>query len=303
MINNGQDRDPGLTGMLQFAVKAEMMGFDSLWAASLHNHDAMSVITAIGMQTTRIDLGVGIVPIQQRHPYVMAQQAMTTAAATQGRFTLGIGVSSRYLIETMCGLDFSKPASHMREYLEALQPLMQKQHLNHQGERYHIDAAVECTDEQNIPIVTAALGENMLDIAGAMSDGVITWMVGLNTLFSHSIPRVQQAAKRAEREPPRIISLLPVALCQQRQSNYDFIKNQFGFYGNLPHYRAMLQMEGADNAADIALIGDEHYLSEQLDRLEDMGVTEFLAVPMNANESERSDTLSWLALRNTQEQI
>jgi 5,10-methylenetetrahydromethanopterin reductase len=47
----------------------------------------------------------------------------------------------------------------------------------------------------------------------------------------------------------------------------------------LPSYRAMLDREGAGGPADVAIVGDESAVGEQLERIADAGATDFLAVP------------------------
>ena len=81
--------------------QAEADGFDSFWVPhiSARGYDALTVLALAGTQTSRIELGVGVVPTYPRHPMALAQQALTTAAATDSRFILGIGPSHRPGIE------------------------------------------------------------------------------------------------------------------------------------------------------------------------------------------------------------
>jgi len=61
------------------------------------------------------------------------------------------------------------------------------------------------------------------------------------------------------------------------QAARDRAATAFQIYGALPSYRAMLDREGADGPADVALVGDEDAVGEQLERLSGLGVTDFLA--------------------------
>ena len=54
----------------------------------------------------------------------MAQQAVTAYDACDGRFTLGIGLSHKIVVEDMFGMSYEKPARYMREYLSVLMPLL-----------------------------------------------------------------------------------------------------------------------------------------------------------------------------------
>ena len=111
-----------IDGMIAQAKKIEQMGFDSLWIASMFGLDAMMSMALIGRETSRIKLGTAVVPTYPRHPLTMAQEAATVQAASNGRFTLGIGLSHQPIIEGALGMSYDRPARHMREYLQILMP-------------------------------------------------------------------------------------------------------------------------------------------------------------------------------------
>ena len=101
---------PNLDGYIQQAVDAENDGFDSFWFAQVRGHgpDVLTVIALAGQKTRRIRLGTAVLPTYPRHPVVMAQQGLTTQAATGGRFILGIGVSDPPMIEDFLGLSLHR---------------------------------------------------------------------------------------------------------------------------------------------------------------------------------------------------
>ena len=94
----------------------------------------MTALAVVGREVPDIELGIAVVPTFPRHPIVMAQQALTTQAITGGRFTLGIGLSHQPIIEGSYGYSFDKPVRHMREYLEALLPLVRDGNVQFAGE-------------------------------------------------------------------------------------------------------------------------------------------------------------------------
>ena len=112
-----------LDGVIGKARDAESAGLDNVWLANVFSFDAISTLALIGRETKRIGLGTAVTPTYPRHPTAIAQQALTTQAAAQGRFTLGIGLSHKLVIEDMLGLSYQRRAAHMREYLEVLMPL------------------------------------------------------------------------------------------------------------------------------------------------------------------------------------
>ena len=105
-----------LDDVIAVAKRAEDAGLDNVWMANIFSFDAISALALIGRETSRIGLGTAVTPTYPRHPTAIAQQALTTAAASGNRFTLGIGLSHQVVIENMLGFSYDKPARHMREY-------------------------------------------------------------------------------------------------------------------------------------------------------------------------------------------
>src|SRR5947209_7850714 len=93
-----------LSTAVELARRAEALGYESVWVTQGLGRDSFLVLSAYGAATTRLGLGVGVVPIYPRHPVAMAQAALTLAETTGGRFTLGIGVSHRATMDAMLGL-------------------------------------------------------------------------------------------------------------------------------------------------------------------------------------------------------
>src|SRR5512139_628423 len=93
-----------LDGLVATAKRYEDMGFDALWMANIFGLDAINALGIVGRETKRIALGTAVVPTYPRHPVAIAQQALTTQAASRGRFSLGIGLSHKLVIENMFGM-------------------------------------------------------------------------------------------------------------------------------------------------------------------------------------------------------
>src|SRR5450432_1539766 len=109
------------------AKRAADDGFASAWMNNIFGLDALTALAVVGRQVPGIELGTAVVPTYPRHPAVLAQQALTVAAAIGGRLTLGIGLSHKIVIDDMYGYDFGQPVRHMREYLAVLLPLLEGQ--------------------------------------------------------------------------------------------------------------------------------------------------------------------------------
>jgi 5,10-methylenetetrahydromethanopterin reductase len=259
--------------------RAERDGFASGWIANIFGMDAITAAVVIGRETRTIELGTAVVPTYPRHPFAMAQQAMSAQAAIGGRFALGIGLSHQIVIEGMFGLSFVKPYSHMKEYLEVLAQLVRDGHVSYVGEEFRVNASLRVAGAKPCPILVAALAPKMLALAGSLADGTITWMTGMKTVRDYTAPRIREAAARAGRAEPRVVVSLPIVVTTDVGAAREAAAHTFQIYGALPSYRAMLDREGAEGPADVAVVGDEDAVAEAIDRLGESGATELLAIP------------------------
>lgn len=269
-------------------------GVPSVWLAQIFGADALTMIAVAGAQMPGIEFGTAVVPTYPRHPTALAAQAMTVQAVTGGRLTLGVGPSHREVIEDMFGLDYTKPARYMREYLTVLGGLLRGERVDFTGETMRVDARLNIPGSTPPSVLVAALGPVMLRVAGELTDGTVTWMTGPETLARHTVPVLSKAAADAGRPAPRVVASLPICLTTDLAAARERAARQFAMYGQLPNYRAMLDREGAAGPADIAIAGDETALRAGLGRLADVGVTEFLAVPFGTKE-QVADTIGLLA--------
>jgi 5,10-methylenetetrahydromethanopterin reductase len=266
-------------GLIAQARRAEAEGFASGWFAHIMGMDAVMAAALCARETSRMELGTAVVPTFPRHPVALAQQALTAQAIGRGRYTLGIGLSHQLVIEGMLGLSFAKPYSHMKEYLAVLGPLVRGGSVSHAGEEYRVNATVAVPGATPCPILVAALAPKMLALAGREADGTITWMTGPKTVRDHIVPRIREAAAAAGRPAPRVVVGLPVAVTRDVAAARASAARGFQIYGMLPSYRAMLDREGAEGPADVALVGDESAVGAALERLAEAGATDFLAIP------------------------
>lgn len=289
----GQQAD--LEKLVRQARRAEERGFASVWVPHIFGVDAVVALAIVGREIQRIELGTAVVPTFTRHPFTLAQQALTVQVATEGRFTLGIGLSHRFIIEGILGLSYEKPTQHMREYLSVLIPLFERGSVTYRGEMYRVDGELRFPAKDPVPVLVAALGPAMLRLAGSLAAGTVTWMTGPRTLETHIVPRIRTAAEDAGRPEPRIVAMFPIAVTHAPVRGREIAGRLFHRYGRAPAYRAMLDREGVAGPADIALVGDAATVEAELRRLADTGVTEVVAVPFSTDEGAIERTLDFLA--------
>ena len=265
-------------------------GFASYWLPQIFGMDALTALAVVGREVPTIELGTAVVPTYPRHPMMLAAQSRTVQAATGNRLTLGIGLSHKIVIENMLGYSFDKPASHMREYLSILMPLIRGEAVDFAGDALHAHLALSPIDAEPCPVLVAALGARMLELAGSLADGTILWMTGPGTVESHTVPIVSKAAEAAGRPTPRVAAGVPVCVTSDVDSTRERAARLYAVYGQLPSYRAMLDAEGLDGPADLAVIGDEAAVAAGLRRFADAGVTELAASEFGGTADERKRT-------------
>ncbi len=287
----------GLDDLVTRARDLESRGFPTMWIPNVFGVDAITASAAIGRETDRIELGTAVVPTYPRHPTALAQQALTAGAACRGRFTLGIGLSHPPVIEGMLGLSYARRAQHMREYMEVLGPLVRGEPAKFEGEEYRVDLTLDVPDAQPVPVLIAALGDHMLKIAGRHAAGTILWMTGPRTIERHIAPKLRAAAREAGRPEPRIVAGMHIVLTSNAEAAIERVSKMLARYGQLPSYRAMLDIEGAEGAADLALVGDEKVLDAGLERLRNLGVSDFEASIVSTEDGAKERTLQYLESR------
>jgi 5,10-methylenetetrahydromethanopterin reductase len=278
--------------------RAASDGFASAWMAHVFRLDALTALAVAGSGLTGIEIGTAVIPTYPRHPAALAQQALTTNLALDGRLTLGIGVSHQVVIEGMYGYSFQSPATHMSEYLSVLLPLLDGQDADFQGSTVRAKIGLSVARPGRTPVLLAALGPRMLRLAAERTDGTILWMTGPATVRDYVTPTLAEAAATAGRGQPRIVCQLPVCVTDDPDGAKASAARTFAMYGELPSYRAMLDREGAAGPADVALVGPEDSVAGQIRALADSGVTDFAAAEFGAPpERERTRQLLVSLLR------
>ena len=270
----GVDRTvDGITDQVRSAADD---GFGSFWCPQIFGPDAITALAVAAGEVEGIRLGTSVVPTWPRHPMMIAQQARTAAQVSGGRFTLGIGLSHQVVTEGMWGISFDRPLRHMREYLAILMPLVDGEEATFAGETLTGRGAIDVPADPP-PVLVAALGPKMLDLAGRETDGTITWMTGAATIADHTAPALRAAAEAAGRGEPEVVVALPVLVTDDQEAGRARAAEEFAMYGVLPSYRAMLDREGVVGPEDLAVIGGPGEVADRLGAVWDAGATTVVA--------------------------
>jgi F420-dependent oxidoreductase-like protein len=272
------DTDGTIDQTIERARALRDRGFTSLWAAQIFGPDTLTTFALVGRELPTLDLGTAVVPIQPRHPSMLAAQARTVENAIGGHLSLGVGLSHQVVVESMWGLSFERPASYMKEYLEALAPMLRGEDVMSLGERVKVVSGTMGPKEWVAPsLLVAALGPQMLKIAGTLTDGTCLWMTGLKTVASHIAPNIRAAAAEAGRPAPRIVCALPICVTTDAASAREKINEGLAVYPTLPSYAKMMAKEGAVTPADVGFIGSKEQVTDLIGQLAQAGATEFQA--------------------------
>jgi alkanesulfonate monooxygenase SsuD/methylene tetrahydromethanopterin reductase-like flavin-dependent oxidoreductase (luciferase family) len=122
--------------LVDLAVEAEGLGYDSAWTAEAWGTDAVTVLAFLAARTSTLKLGSGIMQIPARTPAMTAMTAMTLDLLSDGRFLLGLGTSGPGVAEGWHGQEFGRPLARTREYVEVVRAALRRRPLDHHGEYY-----------------------------------------------------------------------------------------------------------------------------------------------------------------------
>lgn len=263
------------------AADAAASGLDSAWTNQAPGSwDPLGVLGSFG-QEGPAELGTAIVPTYPRHPVTMAAEALTVQSATGGRLTLGIGPSHEQAITGMFGLPYTAPASHTREYLEVLLPLLRGEHVRYHGRFFTVDYQI-AVPAGPPRVLLSALGPRMLRIARELTDGTIAVWVRPDTIAGYIVPALG--------EGKRIVVNVITAVTDDPDNVRASIATRFKAVGDLPAYRAVLDRGGLSSPAETVVTGPEETVLRELRRFRDAGATD-LVISIASPPGERQRTL------------
>ena len=277
-----------LHDQIKMIINAEKRGFDSFWFAQTGETDVLTTIALAGQETENIELATGVIPIYKRHPNVLAQQATTVNAAISNRLVLGIGPSHRPGTERL-GLKYDRPAQYVREYVEILRELTTQGQTNYQGKVFNIESSFNLIGSTPMPIMISALAPMMLKVAGEVADGTITWMAGLTALRRHVIPKLNAASANAQREQLRVVAGVPFSVTDDVKNAKIVAGEKFQIYGRLENYRRILDYGEVEGPSDVAILGNEVQLAEQIAQYFEAGVTDLILAPFATDIQDESN--------------
>ena len=258
---------------LEVARDAEQRGFGAVWAAEVNGPDAVTILAAVGA-STELDLGVAVLPVQTRSPFVLGMTAVSLAELSGGRFTLGLGASSEVIVQGWAGQPFDRPLATVRETVEALRPLLAGERSTYAGELVTVGGYRPHATPPGgrVPLVLGALNPRSCRMVGELGvDGV-----ALNQLAPQHVPAVlDQVAAGAGGALPagyQVIVRLFCAVTDDVPAARQAVKAQFAPYVATSVYNRFYRWMGYAEEAQAVLdaAGDRDAMAAALsDRVVD----------------------------------
>jgi probable F420-dependent oxidoreductase len=251
------------------ARQLERLGYPSLWIPeSLGSKDVMAHAALLLGGTDKIPLATGIANIHARDPMAMANGARALGEAYPDRFVLGIGVSHAPSVQ-MRGGDYGKPLVQMQKYLDAMD-----------AAQYAAPAP-----EPTVPLILAALGPKMLELAAQRADGAHPYFVPVE----HTPIARQQLGPE-----PCLATEVTAVLTTDRPTGLEIGRKFAHNYLTLPNYANNLRRLGwsdadIENESDaivdaVVVIGDVDAIVNRVNQHLDSGA-DHVCVQLRAEKS------------------
>jgi 5,10-methylenetetrahydromethanopterin reductase len=242
------------------ARRAEDAGVDAVHVIE-GTRDAFVPLAAMAAATERIGLGTYVANAFMRTPQAAATAASGLDDLSGGRFTLGVGAGNPHLNEWLLGLDSTRPMAATRDYLTILRAFLQGEtppgpELG--GPVHHMQSRFVPPPARRVPIVLAAAGPRMIQLAAAASDGVgLGLLISADHLEQEIKPLARAAAAAAGRDPAAV--RFPMAALVSVDEDEERARTMarraiVGLFHPVPHpyYDHLLRVQGHADVADAA---------------------------------------------------
>lgn len=269
------------------ARRARDAGVRQVWIPQVLNHDAITLAAVVGAAVPDLGVGTSVVPINPRHPLLIASAAQTAQAAARGNFSLGLGLGGNTIEQRAFGISPANTVQRLREHLTVLRAIVDERRVNFHGTQITAvdtpEMPVALPEATAFPIYVAAMGPRALGVSGELADGILPYLAGPRTIEEFIAPTVTQAAAAAGRPRPRIIAIVPVAVTDDAATARASLTGGLAFYDHIPSYRKVLARERVSGAAELAAVGTAQEVTQQLKSYLDAGATDVALRPLQTD--------------------
>jgi 5,10-methylenetetrahydromethanopterin reductase len=201
------------------AQEAGQLGFESLWTPAFGVPDSFHVCAA-WLHDTGLRTGISVVPAARMWtPLGLAAQAATLAQLSGGRFVLGIGTGG-YGPGFWASVGLAnRPIAVMREYVTQVRGLLAGETVTAGQDAvvagspgWPRSASLGVADLPPAPVYLAALGPQMLRLAGEVADGVLlNWATPEHIAGSRAL--IDEGSARVGRDQASVPMTMYIRVC------------------------------------------------------------------------------------------
>jgi len=208
---------PSWMTIRDLAHQAEAGGADSIWiydhlvlrlaGQATGIHEAWTLLTAVAVATTRVEVGTIVLATSFRSPALLAKMATTLDEISGGRLVLGLGCGWHEPEYTAFGYPFDHRVDRFEEALRIIAPLLRKSAVTYSGTYYQVSDCVILPGgpRARIPILVGAKGPRMLRLAAELADAWNTAWFGMpDERLGRRIADFRAACADAGRDPATV---------------------------------------------------------------------------------------------------
>jgi probable F420-dependent oxidoreductase len=275
---------PDAQALVEYGVKMEQLGFDSLWVwdhvllgvePNFPIIEALTLLTAIAARTTKIRLGTGILVLPLRNPVVLAKQLSSMDLLSNGRLILGMA-SGWYRREfDAVGVPFEKRGKIMDENLEIMTRFWTEAIVKGDFMYHKIPAGVmypKPFQKPRPPILIGGYVDRVLKRAAVDGDGWLTYFYRPDS-FAKSWAKIRDFAKEAGKNPDSLVNAAQLPICVGKSRNAVESK-MMEWLGKEWDYASW-----SESTKDSAILGTVDECVEQLKAHLAVGVQKLIFVP------------------------
>jgi probable F420-dependent oxidoreductase len=257
----------------------ESIGYDGIYVPET-GHDPFLPIAIAAEHTERVQLRTGVAVAFPRSPTHLAMVANDLQLLSRGRFQLGLGSQVKAHVERRFSTTWTNPISRMRELVLAIRALFRAwndgERLDFRGDHYTLTLMTPFFSPGPNPfgpppIMLAALGPKMTEVAGEVADGILPHGLSTERYFGEvTLPALERGLAKAGRKRSDVELCYPNLIAtgendEELEASLAKLRRHLSFYASTPAYRAVLELHGWGD-----LQRDLHALTVQ-DRWEEMG--------------------------------
>lgn len=280
------------------AKRAFAAGVRQVWLGQLFDVDSLALSALIGAAVPGLGVGTNAIPINPRHPLLVASLAQTAQAAAHGKFTLGLALGGHEYERRAFGVSQTNIVQRLREHLTVLRAVLDEGSVDFHGSEISAapEQSVRVPGGTPIPLYVAAMGPKALEVAGELSDGTLPFLAGPRTIAEFIEPTIAKAAADAGRPKPRIITSVPVLVSDDADAARAEAAERLAFYETIPSYQKVIAREEVASAADLAAVGTPEAVARKLSSYRDAGATDLVLSPIRRDDKALQDI--WDIARN-----